>query len=213
MQSYGYDYDGSDSPSSSGMSAALTATSINRNARGNDPVKSNPRVQITRRKGQPQKKPQVSDTIADSGGNTITDRPHQSGKGTAKEQTSPSPRKKSTAPGDQNPIIIDTDTPQRKRKSKSNAEPTASTKNTRKSASTGRKKSPKRRIPDWLYYVLGGLCIGALILIIMKLTKFGPFHESADAQATKSAVTQRFHCDASTRFWLPERNPSKSRQI
>ena len=193
LQSYGYDYDGSDSPSSSGMSAALTATSINRNARGNDPVKSNPRVQITRRKGQPQKKPQVSDTIADSGGNTITDKPHESGSGKPTEQTAPASRKKSSPSSDQSPIIIDTDTAQKKRKSKSNAEPTASNKNTRRSASVGRKKSSQRRIPDWIYYVLGGLCIGALILIIMKLTKFGPFDESADARATKSIVTQRFH--------------------
>ena len=170
LQSYGYDYDGSDSPSSSGMSAALTATSINRNARGSGSVKSNPRVQITRRKGQTQKKPQVSDTIADSGGNTITDKPHESGSGKSTEQTAPASKKKSSPPGDQSPIIIDTDTPQKKRKSKSNTEPTASNKNARRSPSVGRKKSSRRRIPDWLYYVFYGLCIGALILIVMKLT-------------------------------------------
>ena len=184
LQSYGYDYSGSDNPSSSGMSAALTATAFNRNVGGTDPAKSNPRVQITRRKGQPTKTPRVvSETITDGGGNTIADAAKESAnRQQPKKQTQPSPQKISVAttvaPGP-GPIVIDTDTPQKRRgstKSKSISDPNSATKTAKKKVSASRKKKVRRGWPDWIWYVMSSLAVGCLILIVLKLANLGPFH-------------------------------------
>jgi serine/threonine protein kinase len=183
LQSYGYDYSGSDNPASSGISAALTATALNRNIGGTDPVKSNPRVQITRRKRQPKKTPGVSETIADGGGNTIADAASQlTNRQQAKKQSQPAPQKKTAAatvapePG---PIVIDTEAPQKRRgstKSKSISDPNSATRTAKKKVSTSRKKTSQHALPDLIWYMIGSLCVGALILIVMKLANLGPFH-------------------------------------
>ena len=235
LKSYGYDYSGSDNPSGSGMSAALTATSLNRNLGSSDPVKSNPRVQITRRKGQSQKKPLVSETIADSGGNTITDTPNQAANQSKKSQTQPlSSNKPGDEPGDEiggpgpGSIVIDTESSTKRKtktKQKGQAEKKAATQPRKQSRPSKRQKRTWwDSIPDWAFWAIISLCVTAILLgVVMAVTKQGPFKKDpAPSQENKvhripakqsELVRYCFHTDASTRFWLPERNPSKSRQI
>ena len=232
LQSYGYDYSGSDNPSSSGMSAALTATAFNRNVGGTDPAKSNPRVQITRRKGQPTKTPGVSETITDGGANTIADAAKESAnRQQPKKQTQPSPQKISVAttvaPGP-GPIVIDTEAPAKRKaktKSKGDAEKTlASQTRKKKRPSSRRKRTWWDFIPDWALWAIISLCLMSLLMgVIMFITGQGLFKkakeptQSRQIQRTYTKQIQvaryRFHTDASTRFWLPDRNPSRSRQM
>ena len=178
LQSYGYDYSGSDNPSSSGMSAALTATALNRNIGGTDPEKSNRRVQITRRKGQPKKKG-ASDTIAAGTGNTLAETPnHLARPQQAKQKKQPATQTKpaaTTQASSEGLIVIDTDNPPKRRgstKSKSISDPNSA----KKKVSGSRKKKVRRGWPDWIWYVMSSLAVGALILIVLKLANLGPFH-------------------------------------
>ena len=163
------------------MSAALTATASHRSAGSGDAKKSKPKVQVTRRKGQP-KKTRGSDTIADGAGNTVADVPSISvttqplkKKRPVADQKNPTQQ---TPSSDQGPIIIDTEAPTKR---KSGAKPaTAEKRGTSsaaktKTARTARKKA-RPGLPNWIWWVIIGLASTVLlILLITLMTKSGPF--------------------------------------
>ncbi len=218
LKSYGYDYGGSDSPSGSGMSAALTATALNRNIEGTDSVKSNPRVQTASGKSQPQKKPAVSETLTDSGGNTITDTPNQSATRQKKERKkqpfSTTNTESETIGSSQGPIIIDTESPTRRKpktKSKGQTEKKLATQPRKQSRSSKRQKRTWwDAIPDWAFWAIISLCVTAILLgLVMAVTKQGPFREKESSHhipIEKNLAKQTqvaccfFHTEARTRF-------------
>ncbi|MDG2207145.1 MAG: serine/threonine-protein kinase [Pirellulales bacterium] len=195
LQGLGSNYAGSDNPSSSGMSAALTATSSRPIGGSGDTKKSKPRVQVTRRKGQPQKT-RPSDTLTDATGNTVADPAASAKIAESSRATKPVTRQKkqpqSATPSGQGPIVIDTEGPA-KTKGESKSGPTEKKSDSRsakrRSASNPRKQT-RRRFPDWIWYVIIALAaVVLLILVVMKLTSSGPVADhSADGTATSRCV-------------------------
>ena len=163
------------------MSAALTATSSRPIGGSGDAKKSRPRVQVTRRKGQPQKT-RPSDTLTDATGNTVAD-PAASAKTAqssrvGKPVTRQKKQSQSADPSGQGPIVIDTEG-SAKTKGGNKPGPTekkSGSRSARRTASNPRKQA-RRGFPDWIWYVIIALAaVVLIILLVMKLTGSGPLN-------------------------------------
>ncbi len=179
LQGRGSNYAASDNPSSSGMSAALTATSSRPIGGSGDAKKSRPRVQVTRRKGQPQKT-RPSDTLTDATGNTVADPAASAKTAQSSRVGKPVTRQKkqpqSAAPPGQGPIVIDTEG-SAKTKGGNKPGPTekkSGSRSSKRRAASNLKKQTRRGFPDWIWYVIIALAaVVLIILLVMKLTGSG----------------------------------------